>query len=46
MIPQTGVYAASPEGVTMLPTYLVFAGFNGVMDLLQLMQMYHGMLPL
>lgn len=46
MIAGTGIYAASPEGVTMLPSYLVFAGFNGAMDFLQLFQMYHGQLPI
>mmetsp|Transcript_4882 Transcript_4882/g.12100 ORF Transcript_4882/g.12100 Transcript_4882/m.12100 type:complete len:407 (+) Transcript_4882:118-1338(+) len=46
MIAGTGLYAAVPDGVTMLSTYLVFAGFNGVMDLLQLLQMYHGVIPL
>ncbi|CAD7932206.1 unnamed protein product [Amoebophrya sp. A120] len=46
MIAGTGLYAACPDGVTMLSTYLVFAGFNGVMDMLQLLQTYHGMIPL
>ncbi|CAD7943831.1 unnamed protein product [Amoebophrya sp. A25] len=46
MIAGTGLYAATPEGVTMLPTYLCFAGFNGVMDLLQLLQSFHGVMPL
>ncbi len=46
MIAGVGMYSASPEGVTMLPTYLIFAGFNGGMDLLQLIQMYHGVLPM
>ncbi len=46
MIAGVGIYSASPEGVTMLPTYLTFAGFNGGMDLLQLIQMYQGVMPI
>lgn len=46
MIAGVGIYACSPEGVTMLSTYMVFAGFNGVMDFMQVLQMYHGVLPI
>ena len=46
MISGTGMYAASADGHSMLSSYVVFAGFNGVMDMLQLLQAYHGHLPL
>lgn len=37
-----GMYAATPDGVTLLPTFTVFAAFNGFMDLLQMIQALHG----
>jgi len=45
-----GFYSLMPEGMRFLPTYMMMAGFNGVIGLLQVVQTYNGvplqMLPI
>lgn len=37
-----GAYAVSPDGQQFLPSYMMMAGFNGVLGTFQLFQAYHG----
>jgi len=37
-----GYYSLSPDGTRFLPTYMMMAGLNGVVALLQVLQRYHG----
>jgi len=37
-----GAYAMQPDGESMLPTYMICCGFNGLLGLLQVFQAYSG----
>lgn len=37
-----GMYCCTQDGLTMIPSFIIFAGFNGFMDMLQLLQKFHG----
>lgn len=37
-----GMYATDPEGIRLIPSYVMMCGFNGVLGLLQIIQQMHG----
>jgi len=37
-----GGYATQPDGITFFPSYIMICGFNGVLNLLQVIQNFHG----
>lgn len=37
-----GAFAIQPDGQSMFPTYMICCGFNGLLGLLQVFQMYQG----